>query len=236
MPSQMVDWSQVHLVVFDVDGTLYSQPRLRRTMLRQLLLHAARSRSLQTLQVLRTFRRVREQLGNEQASGFAQLQYERTAQMRGLKAAQVKAIAEEWIEQRPLPSLLACRYPGLSRLFAALRANGKRIAVFSDYPASAKLQALGLQADDVACATDRDVGKLKPDPSGLQRLLARHGTAPSAALMIGDRADRDGAAASRLGVPVLLRSETPVQGYRTFRSYDGPEFQGLLAGGAKEAR
>ena len=48
--------------------------------------------------------------------------------------------------------------------------------------------------------------------------------------MIGDRADRDGAAARRAGVPVMLRSSRPVPGYLSFSRYDAPVFQPLLRG------
>ena len=41
--------------------------------------------------------------------------------------------------------------------------------------------------------------------------------------MIGDRADRDGLAARRAGVDVILRSK-PVDGYVTFMSFDDPIF------------
>ena len=175
-----VDRRQVSLVIFDVDGTLYSQGHLRRVMLRQLLLHTVRSGSLQTLRVVKTFRHVREQLGGEQASDFMQLQYERTAQALGLQAQQVQAITEDWIERRPLPWPLPCRYPGLAPLFAALRAAGKRIAVFSDYPARDKLAALGLQADDLACASDPDVRSLKPNPLGLHSSCSAAARCPAA--------------------------------------------------------
>ena len=131
-------------MIFDVDGTLYDQRKLRRAMFKLLLQHAWQTRSLDTLLTLRTFRQVREALGNQPGADFLRLQYAQTASRRGKTPTEVREMAFEWMESRPLALLKACRYPQVAELFAGLRAAGKQIAVFSDYPAGAKLVALGL--------------------------------------------------------------------------------------------
>ena len=239
-PTSQPDWSTIDLVVFDVDGTLYDQRQLRLGMLRQLLSHAWQTRSLDTLLILRTFRRVREalgelgelgELGDKQAGAdFMALQYAQTASRHGITSAAVRALTDEWMEQRPLPLLAACRYAYVAEVFAGLRASGKRIAAFSDYPAVAKLAALGLRADVVVCATDADIARLKPDPAGLLAILRQTGVAPARALMIGDRFDRDAAAAARAGMRALIRSRRPQARWATFQGYDDAVFQPLLAG------
>ena len=233
-PTSQLDWTTIDLVVFDVDGTLYDQRRLRLGMLRQLLGHAWQTRSLDTLLTLRTFRRVREalgDLGDEQAGGdFMALQYAQTASRHGTTSAAVRALTDEWMERRPLPLLAACRYAHVAEVFAGLGAFGKQIGVFSDYPAAAKLAALGLQADVVVCATDDDIARLKPDPAGLLSILRQTGVAPGRALMIGDRFDRDAAAAARAGMCVLIRAHRPHARWATFQSYDDAVFQPLLVG------
>ncbi|TFZ04919.1 HAD family hydrolase [Ramlibacter rhizophilus] len=225
----MVDWGRIDLVVFDVDGTLYAQQRLRRAMLLQLLADAVRCRSLRTLRLLRTFRHVREALGDEEATEFLALQYQRTGERLGCEPAHVRAVTEDWMERRPLPLLAACRYAHVDRLFAGLRLSGKRIAIFSDHPARAKVEALGLHADIVVSATDADVARLKPDPAGLHKVLAEAGVPATRALMVGDRMDRDAAAAHRAGMLALIRSRKPLAGVQTFRRYDDPVFQPVLA-------
>jgi len=227
---QLPDWNDIDLVVFDVDGTLYDQRRLRRAMLGQLLRDAWHARSLDTLRTLRTFRQVREALGEEPEADFLRLQYARTAQQHRKSEDEVRLLATEWLEQRPLPSLAACRYAHLPALFDGMRAAGKRIAVFSDYPAVDKLKALGLRAELVVCATDPDIGRLKPDPAGLQSILRQTGVAARRTLMVGDRFDRDAAAAQRAGVHSLIRSRKPHPDFATFGSYADPVFQPLLTG------
>jgi phosphoglycolate phosphatase len=233
-PAAQLDWSTIDLVVFDVDGTLYDQRQLRLGMLRQLLGHAWQTRSLDTLLTLRTFRHVREalgELGEDQAGAdFMALQYAQTASRHGTTPAAVRALTEEWMEQRPLPLLAACRYPHVAEVFAGLRAAGKQIAAFSDYPAVAKLAALGLQADVVVCATDADIARLKPDPAGMLAILRQTGVAPSRALMIGDRFDRDAVVAERAGMRALIRSPQAHARWATFRGYDDAVFRPLLAG------
>ena len=228
-PPPPLDWSTIDLVVFDVDGTLYDQRRLRLGMLRQLIGHSWQTRSLNTLLILRTFRQVRETLGEQAGRDFMALQYAQTASRHGTTPAAVRALTEEWMERRPLPLLAACRYAQVAEVFAGLRANGKRIAAFSDYPAVAKLAALGLQADAVVCATDADISRLKPDPAGLLSILRQTGVGPARALMIGDRFDRDAAAAGKAGMRALIRSPKAHSQWPTFQRYDDAVFQPLLA-------
>lgn len=225
-----LDWKHIDLVVFDVDGTLYDQRRLRIAMLLQLLAHAWHSRSLDTLRTLRTFRKVREALGEQSSPNFMALQYARTAARHHKTQEEVRALASEWLEHRPLPLLNACRYPHISELFAALHAAGKQVAIFSDYPAAEKLAALGLQAQTVVCATDPDIARLKPDPRGLLLILRQTGVDATRALMIGDRANRDGAAALQAGVRALIRTNKhwPDTRFDTFRAYDDAVFQPML--------
>lgn len=204
-----LDWPALDLVVFDVDGTLYDARRLRGAMARRLALDAWRTRSLGTLGVLRVFRQVREELAEMARADFLRAQYALTAQRTGTDEARVAALVRQWMEQRPLALLHDCRWPRLERLFEALRAAGKQVAVWSDYPAHDKLAALGLRADPVVYAGDAGIGRLKPDPRGLRAILRATGVPPQRALMIGDRFDRDAAAAQRAGVRSLVLSRRP---------------------------
>lgn len=224
-----LDWSAVDLVVFDVDGTLYDQRRLRLSMLLRLLQASARSGRTDVLRTIHTFRRVREELGDQQCADFVNLQYSLTANRCGKSIDEVRALTHEWMERRPLPLLGALRYPHLDRLFEGLRRAGKIVAVFSDYAAADKLKALGLSADPIVCAGDSEVGRLKPDPAGLHAILASTGVEPSRALMIGDRVDRDAAAAERACVHALIRSHKTHISISTFVAYDDPVFHAVLA-------
>lgn len=225
-----VDWKTIDVVIFDLDGTLYDQRRMRTRMLMQILSTAVRSKSLQVPMILHTFRRCREELGNVAACDFLFRQYEITATRLGRPVNDVRDVVEEWIERRPLAVIAGCIFPGVPELFAALSAANRLIAVFSDYPAEAKLEAMKLQADFIVSASDENVGQLKPHPAGLHKILKLAGTKPRRSLMIGDRFDRDWEAARRVGIRALIRSNRPHAMADTFRSYADEVFQPLLEG------
>ncbi|WP_395394376.1 HAD family hydrolase [Novosphingobium sp. BL-8A] len=226
-----IAWSGVRLVVFDLDGTLYDQPPLRLAMARELGLDCLRSRSTQTLRTLRHFRQVRERLGEGHGTtDFAAEQYRLTAQLCRQPERDVRALVEEWMERRPLAHLPRYKARGIDRLFAAIRASGRTIAVWSDFPVVAKLAALGLAADHAIWAGDAGVGRLKPDPSGLRALMERADASPRETLVIGDRMDRDVRAATAAGTRALLRSRRPHGRAASFRHYDDPVFAPLLRG------
>jgi phosphoglycolate phosphatase/putative hydrolase of the HAD superfamily len=223
-----LDWERYRTVVFDVDGTLYSQRRMHLRMLVQILMECARTGDAGFALTLRAFRRHRADLGMAGAPEFLSQQYELTARSRRRSPQEVRRTVAEWIERRPLPFLAACMYPGVDRLFRALRASGRTIGILSDYPAREKIAAMGLAADIVVTATDPEVGRLKPDPRGLDHILKETATPAPACLMIGDRVFEDGGAASRCGVRALIRSARVHPHYDTFRSYEDAIFRPLI--------
>jgi len=227
IPSQLFtpsDWDDIRLVVFDVDGTLYRQRALRLRMARDVLLYTLLKRDLNVIAVLAKYRRIRERLSDEQVIDFERVLIAETAIATANAPDTVRSIISEWIEQRPLPYLAACRYPGLSQLFAGLRRKGKSIGILSDYPVKAKLSALGLTADYVVFAGDEGIGLLKPHPRGLEYLIAAVGVKAHATVVIGDRANRDGLAARRAGAWALIRSSKPIEGWQNFTGFDDALF------------
>jgi len=222
-----IDWDGIDLVVFDVDGTLYDQTRLRRRMLLELGIDCCRSRNLKTIRTLAAFRRCREELSRARADeDFSLLQYRITAERRQLHPAEVRAMVREWIEDRPVAFLASCRFEGVAELFAAIGRRGKGVAVWSDYPAVRKLKALGLSAGIVVASEEER--RLKPDPAGLRRILSESGIPATRTLLIGDRAEHDGEAGRRAGVRVLLKRRAPHPEFPTFSTYRDPVFRPLL--------
>src|SRR5262249_14391180 len=151
------DWDSIKLVAFDVDGTLYHGQQLRLRMAREILIHTLSNWNFEIVAVLRTYRRIRERLGNEEVPNFERALIAETATATGHSQDAVRAMVTEWIEQRPLRHLAGCRHQILPQLFKGLRQKGKIIGILSDYPASAKLTALGLTADHIVCAGDEGI-------------------------------------------------------------------------------
>ncbi|API58149.1 hypothetical protein BSL82_01575 [Tardibacter chloracetimidivorans] len=214
-----VDWSSVRLVVFDVDGTLYRQRPVRLRMAAALVADGLRRRSLSTIRALGAYRRLREELADNGITAFETELVRAVAAVTGLSESGVSALVEEWMNRRPLPLLMKARYPGVERLFDAIRVSGRSIGVLSDYPAIAKLEALGLAADFIVAAADEGVGVMKPSPAGLIHLMERAGAWPRSTILIGDRPERDGQAGRRAGVRTYIRSSRPIAGHSCFASF-----------------
>jgi FMN phosphatase YigB (HAD superfamily) len=228
-PYAQIDWAKVRLVAFDIDGTLYRQQQLRLLMAFDLLAYTLRSGDLAALRVLKRYRGIRERMALREIIDFKRALIAETASACSVSEVKVRAIVAEWIERRPLPHLATCRYPGLVQLFAALRSKGKSVGILSDYPATTKLQALGLTADYVVCAEDEGVDVQKPHPKGLLMLMHKAGATAQTTVMIGDRPQRDGLVAKRVGANALIRSRRKIDGWQTFRSFDDAPFLPILA-------
>ena len=107
---------------------------------------------------------------------------------------------------RPLKYLQFCRAVGLDGLLAELDRLGVRTGVLSDYPAEAKLRALGLEGrfSPVLCATDPEIGAFKPSPRGFLRACAVWNLPPRDVLFVGDRVDVDAAGAAAAGMRCVI--------------------------------
>jgi HAD superfamily hydrolase (TIGR01509 family) len=248
MQSSRRDSARVAAVIFDVDGTLYRQSTLRRAMLFRLVrAHALHPReAVATFRILWSYRAAHEQLRNDQLQSnrlrtddstepvggmLGERQLVLTARRSGYPVAVVKRAIEKWIERSPLDLMLATRWPGVVECLQQLRGAGMRIGALSDYPATAKLTAMGLSAlfDLVACAQDSDVGRLKPDPAGLRLVLARLDVPADQAVYVGDRPELDAVVASAAGMRcyIIDRVGSHGSGWTGVRDYG--ELRRLLA-------
>jgi HAD superfamily hydrolase (TIGR01509 family) len=183
----------------DLDGTLYMQAPVRLAMAAELSLLGWSS-----VRLLRQFRREHERLRELGLEGDPfRLQIERTAQALGASPSAVEATVRDWMIERPAKWLPLFRRRELLGELAAFRAAGGRTALVSDYPARRKLEALGASGlFDVVVASGEPDGptRLKPHPGGMLRAAAALGIEPERCLVIGDRPDADGRAASAAGM------------------------------------
>ncbi len=189
----------------DLDGTLYMPKPLKWAMAAELLL-----RGVAVVRVLRRFREQHELLraegGSYEPSPFDE-QLNRTARELNLSVEDVDKIVREWMIHRPCKWLRRFRRQSLMEEITAFRAEGGRTALVSDYPARTKLDALGASNlfDRVIASGDPGGPKrLKPIPDGLLLAASALEVEPKRCLVVGDRADVDGAAASAAGMEFRL--------------------------------
>jgi HAD superfamily hydrolase (TIGR01549 family) len=183
----------------DLDGTLYAQRPVQLAMAAEVALFGWSS-----LRILRHFRRQQEELRALELEGDPfRLQLDRTAELLGESAERIETRVRHWMIERPAKWLTLFRRRALLREIAAFRAAGGRTALVSDYPARQKLEALGATGlFEVVVASGEPDGprRLKPHPGGFLLAAAVLGVEPADCLVIGDRADADGLAASAAGM------------------------------------
>ena len=185
----------------DLDGTLYRSWPVKLLMGFELL-----CLGWNALPALVCFRseheRQREVSRNDGQSAFAR-QLTEAARRSKLEPDQLETFVHQWMIQRPTRYLPLFARRGLLQEIAAFKASGGKTALVSDYPAQSKLQALGvLELFDVVVANGEEMtlSRLKPWPDGYLLAAERLGVAAAECLVIGDREDADGLAASRAGM------------------------------------
>lgn len=193
------------LVIFDVDGTLYNQSELRRFMLKDLLSYYIKNPfKIKDLYILFFFRKLREKNAGYCGADLNQEQYQWCADRTNSKIERVKQVVEKWIHSEPLKYLSRCLYPGMELLCRNLKYQGVSTAVYSDYPAAAKLQALNISVDLIVSSTDKQINCFKPSPAGINYICQAFSVPKESVVFIGDRYSRDGLCARNASVPFIL--------------------------------
>jgi phosphoglycolate phosphatase/putative hydrolase of the HAD superfamily len=219
--------ARIRAVLFDVDGTLYAQLPLRVAMACEMALASMslQRRGRQDVRRVLTFRRLREDLRGRPShvESLERRQYSVVSEQLRCSVEDVESAVAEWIYRRPTKWLRYCRRPGLEPLLDFLASRGISCGVFSDYPATEKISALGLDGrfDVVVSAVDNDVGAFKPDARGFLAAARRWNMPADQVLYVGDRADVDAAGAAAAGMPcaVLARASGQQNGFLAVRGF-----------------
>ena len=205
-----IDQGQLKALIFDVDGTLYRQGPVRRTMLGRLLREHVGNpmQGLLTLRVLRAYRKAQEVLRTPSSaySDLAEEQLRLACKWTGVRLEVVRVYVDRWMEREPLEPVARSLCEGVRECLQVAVKREMRLGVFSDYPPAAKLTAMGVEHffDVLVSAQDPEVQKFKPSPRGLEVALQRLGVERRQALYIGDRPEVDAAAARDAGVACVI--------------------------------
>lgn len=198
----------IKAVLFDMDGTLYRQRPLRLLMALELatLPLAGPGKALARLTALRAFRKAQEELRLWRGDGPPPSQTDIASRASGLSVAEVDALVADWMIRRPLKYLQTCRAPGLTEFLGRLDQAGIRAGLLSDYPAEAKLKALGLEGRfwPVLCSSDPEIAEFKPGTRGYRRACELWQVEPGDVLSIGDRVDVDAPGSMAAGMQCAI--------------------------------
>ncbi len=225
--NKLIDIASYRLFIFDLDGTLYDQKKLRKTISLHLFLRFLTMRAgIMELRIIDTFRKEREKHKGYASATLNDDQFNWCATVLNIHPDFVRKTITYWMYQFPLPYLLKERFKGIAELFGILKQHGKDIVIYSDFPGEDKMKALKLAADRIFCSTDPEIAHLKPGRRGLEWICKAMNIAPDQALFIGDRDDTDGESARQAGIDYLIiNREQAVSGVfyqqliNQFRSY-----------------
>lgn len=186
----------------------------------KLILHySCRIWDWKDIKILRDFRSEREKHINDEIECLEVAQYQWGARRSHVDENKVRQVIREWMENKPLNFLLQFRFADVLPFMDWLLKREIQIAYFSDYPAQKKLTVLQVPSGITVCATDTKVNRLKPDPTGLKIITQKLNLSPSSCLMIGNRDDRDGEAARRIGMPYLICHDKKAPPDKTFKTF-----------------
>ncbi len=197
------------LFIIDMDGTLYYQNQMRTGMLRLMVCELFANRKLLgELYAVYMFRRIREDMaGNGFNDGdIYEKISEKTFVFGWLNAKEVERIIQKWIYEKPLEILRECRDDKLFNFIKDAVSSGKQVYIYSDYPVESKMKVLGIDKIGIKCidASKEEINAYKPSPKGIEFILRETGVPAALTVMIGDREDRDGAAARNAGIDAVI--------------------------------
>ncbi|HEX2787694.1 MAG TPA: HAD family hydrolase [Ignavibacteria bacterium] len=204
---------KIKAVVFDVDGTLYNETKLRRYVLWMIFVNFLKSpiRTYKYLKIVLSYRKFHEHLRfDAKTKNKFKAQVQITADKFGMNYDDVYKIINEWIHIKPLPFISKSKYKDLDSVIAWLKKNNFRIGLLSDYPCMRKAEALGIKDDMdlIKCSTDEDIDFLKPSSLGFTRVAQILNLQPQEIAYVGDRSHIDMVGAIDANfVPVLLHKK-----------------------------
>ena len=197
------------VIIFDLDGTLYDQVKLRRILMRKLLFRLLTFRTgLSDFRIISCFRKEREKKKGYASGRLKEEQYEWCAESLGLTPDRVRKSIDYHMQKFPLKFLKGVKFSGINDFFEFLYNEKIRIVVYSDYPIEEKLKALGLTATASYCSTHKSINQFKPSVKALKLICGEMKCTPGRMIYIGDRQDTDGEGARLAGIPFILLDYT----------------------------
>jgi len=189
----------VKAVILDFDGTVYFQRPIQfYNLIRIGIILVAKPHKYREIQIIRRYRKMREHYSE---SNMPILEVEKDlAQALNQSQEEIRLIREYWLIQSQSSAIKLFQRKALLKRVAQLQNQGALLILWSDYPTAEKSKELELLPDLVFCSEDSRIKMAKPSSAGIDLIVKTLRIDLSEIVMIGDRDDRDGVAASRAGI------------------------------------
>lgn len=185
--------------IFDVDGTLYCQRQMRIKMfVRLMCYYVSHLKSIKELIAIYYFRKLREK---EKYRSFSiDKLSEIVADCLSISVDTVSSAIQKWMFEVPLEIIHECSYLEVVSFAKSLYKAGKKIIIYSDYPAKAKISVLEMPYDYIFISGEEGLQELKPSMFAMKHILHSTKLSPDEILYIGDRDKKDGASAELVDI------------------------------------
>lgn len=204
---------KINAVVFDVDGTLYNQNKLRVYIAGLILKSIAKNpfKIYKDLKIVSEYRKNHEKLrlSPDTIKKFDK-QVSLTAEKFNMDKDKAFETIYDWIHIKPLPYIKKTKRKDLNELIDWLKEKKIKTGLLSDYPCDMKAEILEIKdkVDLIKASTDDDIDVFKPETKGFLRMAELLNVKPQEMLYVGDRYKIDILGAINANViPVLINKK-----------------------------
>lgn len=185
--------------IFDVDGTLYSQFKVRLSMCVKLLFYyLPRINRINELLAIYYFRKYHEEsiYKNESMSSL----YSIVSKKVKLCEKQVERVIDKWMFYIPLNYIKKFMYKDIKIFIDKKYKEGCKIIIYSDYPAEKKIDAIGIKYTDMFISGNAGTIEKKPSKTSMKYITDSVKIPIDNLIYIGDREEKDGFSARLLEI------------------------------------
>lgn len=176
--------------IFDVDGTLYSQPKMRMNMALKLgIYYALHFWKFKELLAVSKFRKARENPDFKSSSMDKLIIY--VSEKTGISPQKTKNTIDKWMFKVPLDVIEKCAFKNLLTFINQLANDGKQIIIYSDYPAEDKLKRLNIKPSNIFTPENPNIAELKPSKKAMSYIKSQIAYDNKDIIYIGDRDCKD---------------------------------------------
>lgn len=194
-----MEWENIDNYIFDVDGTLYSQNKVRLRMFFKLIgFYFIRFYKIKEFYALYFFRKLREK--KEYSDYTVDKLFEVVGKRINLDSSIVKSVINKWMFNEPLVLLKKYKYKNVIDYINEQQRLGKKIIIYSDYPAIDKLESMGVSFDYLFVSGEKGLVNQKPSIAAMKKILKDTNIDSDKTVYIGDRDDRDKISAESVNI------------------------------------